>query len=108
MRAAISFFMESVLWLRDAVIWESNAPRAHNGTRCNCVDAPALRPRGGAATRSLETPFAQPLRRDPFLAGHDRSATVQRARHRVRAVVAEEHGVALHRRDLEVDVGEGR
>ena len=55
---------------------------------------------------SFEAAFAHPLGRDPLLAGVHRRAAVQGARRRMRPVVAEEDGVAAHRRDLEAGVGE--
>src|SRR5690606_11405045 len=56
---------------------------------------------------SVVAAFAQPLGRDPLLALEHRRTRVQRAGHRVRPVVAEEHRVALDRSDFEAGLGGG-
>src|SRR6476620_5760853 len=60
------------------------------------------------ARGSIEAPLAQPLGGDPLLALDDGRSTVQRARGRVRPVVAEEHAVAALGKDFEVHVRERR
>ena len=94
MTAMMRVFMEGPC----VVGWEPIA-RADNAGLPKAVDT-------FAARGSLEPALAHPLRRDPLLARADLGAAVQRSRRRVRPVVAEEDGIALHRRDLEAGVGE--
>src|SRR5688572_29687373 len=94
-------------------LWERRTYRADAfRTTGSLSEVLAIAPLGRAACRHgwslLEAPLAHPLCRHPLLALDHRRPTMQRAGARVRAAIAEEHAVALDRRELELDIGEDR